>query len=75
MIPAPSSTPDILPPLGRIRPIMVVMEGNRRLTIARPLSRAPQADPVDPVKGNEDSVRQCLGRQVVDSLAIKFRVG
>ena len=74
MIPAPSPTADTPQPLGRIKPIMVVMEGNHRFTTARPCSRVHQVDRVDRVKGKEDLARQCLGRQVGDSLAIRFRV-
>ena len=74
MIPAPSPTADT-PPRGRIRPIMVVKEANRRATMAPPPGQVHQADRADLVKGREDSVRQCSERQVGASSATKLRVG
>jgi len=74
MIPAPSPTADTLP-RGRIRPIMVVKEANRRATMAPPRCQVHQTDRAGPVKGREDSVRQCSERQVGGSWATKLRAG
>jgi len=54
---------------------MVVKEANCRVIMARPQGQAHQADRADPVKGREDSVRQCSERRVGGSSATKLRVG